>query len=57
MQKKSILKIKKTGKAYKFDKDNYLISYRKKSNIQKKWLPPLQEIVNKYNDFFVYLRI
>tara|TARA_R100001594_G_scaffold6140_2_gene17936 strand:- start:2767 stop:3594 length:828 start_codon:yes stop_codon:yes gene_type:complete len=53
MQKKSILKIKKTGKAYKFDKDNYLISYRKKSNIQKKWLPPLQEIVNKYNDFFV----
>ena len=43
---------KESIEIYKFDKDNRLISHHKESNIQKKWLKPLQEIVSRYENFF-----
>jgi hypothetical protein len=40
------MEIKKIGKVYKFDKDDYLIAKQDKANIQSKWL----EVVNYFID-------
>ena len=46
------MEIRKTGKIYKVDDTGHLVCNQEKSNIQEKWNNPLNDIVEKYKDFF-----